>query len=569
LKLYDYRIIPSKLKYKSAPAVDQKIDITLNQTSKLNTEFDRITTVSLPQVYDNERQLCEIFRPTFQISYIYSNAYTGTTSYVPFRNNLFYLNPELSVLNNFWYGFPQFYEFDFFRPDAKDQHFTYESKSAYTYNWTYYISYANNSNYNKRLFYSLNNTSGAWIAKDGIPFKVVNTTSNGSELISFQCIAPHGLQVGESVELSFKYGINNLFEVYSLGNDSLGSDEYIFNIYNVGYTGNTFFNNRSGKFKRVIYPEQLNETRSKYYVREHKILTNVDEVIMTKTGFQKNSFGEEKKLYLSSITPNNTTRCAQKTSSNTYTLTSKIDIDLTGVLDNQKRPVSELFLTVIHKGYSGYFNKPSASNVGLKEGWKFNLTDTTNSWWDENNLNSDSSITTSSYNKTDISGTTKTFYYNNNLSAGDIINGDFCEWNDYEQKERVISPFYHKVKFNQDNLQTSLNPTTNSDGYYYEPHHPITIRVYSDFIETGNVDNVDNVPFYSFYSESDQEFRWRDLYSYGIIDNLGRGVNFPFLNKSHYPFDNVIFRFIPEGTNVNNYNTGINIPVKPKIDGCE
>ena len=568
MKLYDYRIIPSKLKYKSAPSVDQKIDLSLNQTSELNTEFDRIRTVSLPQVYDDERQACEVFRPTFQINYIYSNSYIGTTNYVPFRDNLFYVNPVSSVLNNFWYGYPQFYEFDFLRPDVNDQHFTYETKSAYTYNWAYYVSYAYNNNYNKRLSYSLNNISGTWVVQDGIPFKVINTTSNGNELISFQCISPHGLQIGEFAELSFFYGINNLFEVYSLGNDTLGSEEYIFNIYNVGYTGNTFYNNRAGKFKRVIYEDQINETRSKYYVREHKVLCGVDDLIINKTGFQQNAFEQEKKIFLSAITPNKKTRISQKTSNNAYTITTKKDIDLMGVLDNQKRPVNELFLTIVNKGYSGYFNKPF-NNVGIKEGWEFNITDTSNNWWDRFNINSNSNINTSSYIKTDISGNTKTFYYNNNLNVGDVINGDFCEWNDYEQIERVISSFYHKVNFNQDNFQTSLSPTTNNDGYYYKPHQSITIRVFSNYIETGGVDNVDKVPFYSFFSEADQEFRWRDLYSYGFIDELDRGVDYPYLNNSHYPFSNVTFRFIPEGTNVNNYITGINIPVKPKIDGCE
>ena len=73
MKLSDYRIIPSQLKYKSAPSVDQDIVLSFDNTSKLNTEYDRTTTVSLAQVYDDERQGSNIFRPTFEISYIYYN----------------------------------------------------------------------------------------------------------------------------------------------------------------------------------------------------------------------------------------------------------------------------------------------------------------------------------------------------------------------------------------------------------------------------------------------------------------------------------------------------------------
>ena len=95
----------------------------------------------------------------------------------------------------------------------------------------------------------------------------------------------------------------------------------------------------------------------------------------------------------------------------------------------------------------------------------------------------------------------------------------------------------------------------------------MTIRVFSDYVESANVGQVENVPFYSYYSTADQQFRWRDLYSYGFKDNLNRGVDYPFLNSTQYPFKETIFRLIPEGIN---YNTlGVEYPIKPLIDECE
>jgi hypothetical protein len=564
--LNKYTIIPSGLQYKSAPFVDQEISLSLEEQSQQITEYDRSQSISLAQIYDNERQSCTIFRPTFKVNYLYSNTYTGTTGYVPFRNTLYYVDPIVSKTNNIWKGFPQYYEFDFYRPDVSDQHIRYQAKSAYTYNWTYYISYAYQNNYNKQLSYSLNGTSLTWTASEGIPFYIQNSVQNGSNVVSFQCISPHGLSVGEYVELSFNYNGIKLFQVYSLGNGLFDSDTHIFNIYNVGYTGATFANNVTGTFKRVINPENIEETKSKYYVREHKILTNVDDCVMTKNAFEKNVFLEEKKFEFSSITPNNLSRVSQKTSSNSYNITVNYDLNLNNVLDNQKRPVSELFLTIINKGYTGYFNKPT-NGVGLKQGWEFNLTKTSNYWWDDSNLNSNTSILTSSYTLT--SGVTKTFYYNRDLMSGSTIDGDFCEWNNYEQLERVVSPYYHKLKYNQNIFQTTQTSNTNAPGFYYEPHTPMTIRVFSDYIETGNVNDVDGVPSYSYFSNSDQQFRWRDLYGYGFIDNLDRGVNYPFLNFAQYPFKNVQFRLIPEGINYNSELLGVPYPVKPLIDGCE
>ena len=559
-----YTIVPSNLLYKSAPFIDEKISVSLDQTSQQLTEYDKSASISLAQVYDEERQTTTVFRPTFKVTYLYANTYTGTTDYLPFQYNLYYTSPENSKVTGSWPGFPQFYEFDFYRPPVNDQHIDYKSKSAYTYNWTYYLSYAYTNNYDKNLtYYSSKSTNINWVAKEGIPFTILNSSSDGSGIISFQCVASHGLTTGQYVELSLKYNNTNIFQVYSLGNGQFGSDVYVFNVLNIGYTGLTFNNGVTGTFKRVINPANL-ETKSKYYVREHKILTNLEDIIVTKAGFEKNVFNEEKKFEYSSITPNNKSRISQKTSSNAYNITSAYDLDFTTLRDNQKRPISKIYLTIINKGYSGYFNQPN-NNVGLKQGWEFNITTPTNSWWDLNNINSNTNIQVSAY--TETNGSTKTFYYNLDLKSGDNIDGDFCEWNDYEQLERVVSPYHHKIKYNQKVFQTTRNVSTNSPGYYYMPHNEMTIRVFSDYIETGEANVVDQIPSWSFYSSADQQFRWRDLYTYGFIDNLGRGVNYPYLNTSHYPFADAVFRLIPEGTNQS--LTGVNEPIKPLIDKCE
>ena len=92
----NYKIIPSRLEYQSAPSIDQEIPISLEEKSQSIIEYDRSSTISLAQVYDDERQACLIFRPTFKLTYIYGNSYTGTTAYAPFQYNLYYkLNQHL------------------------------------------------------------------------------------------------------------------------------------------------------------------------------------------------------------------------------------------------------------------------------------------------------------------------------------------------------------------------------------------------------------------------------------------------------------------------------------------
>lgn len=568
-----FQIIPSSLTYESAPAVDQSLQISLDQQSQSLVEYDRTVNISLAEVYDSERQNCTVFRPTFKMSYIYDNVITGTTEYSKFRDELYYVNPELSTFNGVWYGYPQYYEFDFFRDDINNTQINYRSVSAYSYNWDYYVTYPSKNLTDKRITASLNGSFFDWNISYGIPFKIKRTSANGAGLISFECICPHGLTVGESVEIfvdgkPYLYRTQELFPVFSLGNEKFDSESHVFNLYNIGYTGNTFFDGMVGTFRRVANSDIPEETRSKYYIRQHKVILNTNQVILTKSGFEKNPFKDNMKLELSSITPNQITRISQKNSSNTYTFTGKFDIDISGLLDNQLRPITELFLTIINKGYSGYFNKPFFGS-GLKQGWEFNITERNNSWWDDNNTLSKTNVTTSSYQKT--GGITNTFYYNNTLQVGDVIDGDICEWNDYYQSERVCSSYYQKIKYNQDIFKTTESQTTNGPGYYYKAHNPITLRVFSDYIETATVGNVENIPNYAYFSNADQEFRWRDLYQYGFIDSEGRGVDYPFMNNAQYPFNNFIFKLIPdnEGYDINNGIFGTNVPVDPIIDRCE
>jgi hypothetical protein len=561
-----FEIIPSSLAFKSAPIVDQQISIDLNQTQKELTQYVRNNSLSLAQLYQDERQESSRFRPTFKVQYLYDNTLTGTTGYNPFKNNLYYVDPVQSKLSGVWKGFPQNYEFDFFRTRIDDGHFDYQASSAYTYNWTYYLTYAAENDYSKPMEATYEGTTINWISGDGIPFIIFRQTQGGANVISFQCLMPHNLTIDNFVELSFAYDQQRVFEIFSFGDSNYDSSNYIFNILDIGYTGNTFSDDTTGTFKRVLDSNNLAETRSKYFVRKNRIVYNEKDIIVTKTGFELNAFSNEKKLEYSSITPNDITRISQKTSSLTYNFTLAKDLVLSGLTDNHNRPVGEVFLSIVNKGFSGYFNK-SNNGFGLKQGWVFNITNDNDSWWSESNQNSYTDIPVDSYTLTN--GTTETFYYNRVLEPGTLIDGDFCEWNDYSQYELVVSRYVQKIQYNQEVFTTEATPTPNPDGYYYLPHNPMTLRVFSDYIETSQVTGVEGIPSYAYYSEQNQQFRWREPYLYGEFDELDRGTNFPYLNRAHYPFSFQIFRLIPEGSNYQEVLGGFDIAVQPIVDDCE
>jgi hypothetical protein len=89
----------------------------------------------------------------------------------------------------------------------------------------------------------------------------------------------------------------------------------------------------------------------------------------------------------------------------------------------------------------------------------------------------------------------------------------------------------------------------NPPGYYYKPHNPIKIKDFSSYIEEGNPATVSEIPDYAVFSKTNGTFIWRDIYTYGFADTDGVGVDYPFLNGTHYPYGNFVFRIIPEGTN--------------------
>ena len=582
------KIVLGSLRYKASPNTVLSVNVDLNQNEKELIEFDRNVDLSLQGVFTSERQTGTIFRPVTKYSVIFKNEYTGTTLYAPFKNNLYYTNavantiatfpagnlpPAVPNLNVLWEGYPQYFEFDFIRSDNNvvgytyppNNHINFVNKSASTYNWTHYMSYAFSNDFNKQMYAidTVTSTSWAWVVSDGIPFIISLGNDDFGGFISFRCPVKHGLNVNEFVELSLSYNNTNVFQVVQLGDPAFGSDEYIFSIYNIGYIGTTFNNGVTGTFKRIINKSNTNETKSKYYVRVHKILTNAEDAVLVKAGFEQNIYNPKSKFENAVLTPNGVSRSSVKEGGQAYSLSFNVDIDLQPLRDNQNRPVTELFFTTIWKGYFGWTKK-------LKQGWDFNLplsNSLPNPWWNVANPLSNTTITNSTYNSSTVPPVGP-FFYNDNLSSGDLIDGDFCEWNDYEQTERVISRYNHKITFNQTFFSIDTGaPQTNQFGYYYKPHDPIIIRRYSSYVEEGDPLKVVNIPDYAFYSNLSNSFRWRDIYPYGFIDNDGIGVDYPFINGKHYPFVNTVFRITPEGSNLGVQD--ITVIAEPTTDDCE
>ena len=545
-----------------------QINVDLQSQKKNIIEGDRSVLVNIEERFNNERQWSTKFRIAGKITNIFDNTISGITSYQPFRDSLYYVDALNTVTNgSLWKGYPQYDEFSFYRTRGIDGHVNFVNKSASTYNWMSYVSYANGKKENQYLKHTVNFESGtsvnSFVVTDGVPYYVLNKQNSGKNLITFYCGFKHNLKIGDWIYTKNEINGKRYFEVYSLGDESYGNEDTIFSIFNYGFEDPLFGNYATGNFKRVGDINNKTETTSEYYVRTHKIITEITSSDLTKLGFERNPFPVKKQLEYSALTPNNVQRTSVKDGTLTVGFSFDEDINISGLTDNLERPVTELFVTILNKGYMGWFNNPyvNGNTTGIQVGWDLNFKDNEiDDWWRIDNLNNRDTIPNSYY---DLNG--ERFHYNSNLNKGDEIMGGVCEFNNYEQIETLLSEINHKISYNP---QIFDNPSDNllPDGYTYKPHHNIPLRVYSDYVETGDRETVDLVPDYAFFSKYENQWRWRDIYQYGFIDSNGNGLNNPFLNGCHYPFKEIIFLLTPMKRNINLFN---NIIFSPLTDDCE
>ena len=576
----DIRIVLGNKRYVGSSNQPVQIQLPLIGDRRNFVQGDRSNVVNLQDIFNTERQASNTFRLAGKIVNIFNNSISGKTTYTPFKDSLYYVDPTTSVTTNVWQGYPPYQEFSFIRESMISGHLDFVPKSSTTYNWSIYTTYPFSSSTSQVMSYTdevYNVTNNNFLVSDGIPFVMDTGVYNGKNLVYFYCGTNHNLSPGEFVKLNITINSKNVFQVYDIGDGTYNSEKRVFSIYDLKFDTTDIPVGRYGNLKRILTLTNSAETESKYYIRLHKVITTQDETFLTKMAFENNPFPIKRKLEYSGLTPNNTQRVSVKDGRQTYGYTINKDIDISGLIDNNGKPISELYISIINKGYGGWFNKPDNQTSSIDIGWDFNFTKTDiNYWWTHSGSNNKDNIPVDSYQKNG-----KTFYYNKTLNVGDVIKGDFCEYNEIEQNEYVLSDMYHKYSFNTEHFSpnqiSSSVPTVDGfyntidltlpPGYSYKPHYPIPIRVFSNYVEAIGSDQINQVPFYSYYSNTTEKMLWKDIYSYGYIDSDNRGVDYPFINGAHYPFADIVFLQYPMSRDTSGYFTNeIN---QPTTDDCE
>ena len=550
-------LLPPK-KYEGSPEESLSVRIGLDTSQNLLRENDIDIVLDLSELFNKERNECKNYKIYGKLKMIFRNMYSGTTNYQFLKNRL-YLIGDGTTFN--FDGFLPYDEFAFLRRDLYREinipesgnllgyfnqnitlntgntvHTTITPITAPYQNWNLYLSYVYSADTSYPISYTLSGgTVYSFTSGDGIPFRVENLTN------SYKLTSPveHGLKQGEYIIISGGTLDNSVpisgrtFYVDSVGSEIYNSEKYVLNIYKSQFeSGTTLSTVVLGK--RCLDINNISLTTSKYYVHKHKTLTDSNGYIMDNIGFETPIWEDEKKLLFENYNGDNDV-LVERNRMESVLFDFKEPFTLTGLTNNLNYTPTELYVTVIFRNGNGFFDYP------VKVGYKFNFHDT---WIDEHfdgSTSEESSLTYTTFTKTDNS-ITYTFKSGNTLPIGTVLIGAFVEYNENELKERIISESFHKMISPIDIFdhgQTSDisgfsgATLTNPYGLYYQPHYRVKVRELSPYIEVSETDQIYGLPENTRYFQNENLWKWRDLYDHGYIDPDGYGTNYPFLNNMH------------------------------------
>jgi len=296
-------------------------------------------------------------------------------------------------------------------------------------------------------------------------------------------------------ENSFKYRILGTINYLSLINNLNNNYSQIQDFF-LRYNGGTSPKNIYNSFKIYLLKKSDSYTNlgNSLYKQRYEVITEITDITLYNCGFSKNIFND-----------------------NIYLYNFNIDIDLKDVKDYFNKPITEVFL------FFDYQLDTSKNEILYTK--------------DYNNLS------------TQTNNLTITRTSNVNYNLNDLVISNLIKREDSSFDEDIINEQEYKIRFT---LGSSLLQ------FRYNPFIKIKLRDYNDVVYYGNVNsntkNFINIPDYAKVVGNPNEGNviWKELLPHGFIDPITNlGVNFPFVNNSHYVYTNNILSIQPDLTNVN------------------
>ena len=538
--------------------VDTQIQLGIENITKPIPLNDVDTTVSQYEQFEKERKESNIYRfygvvkpvisnPLFNKNVkIYKDDKNNVVSKTILSSSIFekngwvgYFNDELDQtalqFNDNKSALCEFFPFD---PGYDRLNFL---DSDGTQNFLIKITYPFKT---KDIVLVKNNTNVS--LKDGIPIiEKFLIKLNGRNYTGFRTAMNHGLIEGDRISLlKFTDNTSNntlnlnskFYRVFKLGNET--NDNKLRNFVIDVDPNDISFTIGVSTVKRVV-----KDKPSSYYVRQFKSLTSSDykDYDLYPAAYGVTYFDD-----------------------NVAAFNFKKDINITGLVDNLNRPLTELYLTIIKND-----NDTSSGNIStqywLNKQKNLQIPFNTRFWTKisagyllENNTNINYNIR--SYGDTNYNGST---YFENIDESDDVFDGDIVEYNESELLERRLEIIYHRVNTVYREILNSIDSTQENkkEGYIYSPFNLIQIKEFMNYInpivdlqsivDKYNITNpieIDDlrkafkIPDYATQI-APNIYKWRDIMEIGEFDSTGNGVDYPFEDGAHYIYLDKRFYF--------------------------
>ena len=352
----------------------------------------------------------------------------------------------------------------------------------------------------------------------------ITSTIGTRPMTAFGVACKHNLSIGSVVNIKGTNGFNGQYVVIRTGldNGDLKDNYFVLDLPNTGTI--------DGDSRMV---KVVNGIESKYYFRRFKKIKTKYATVIETDDYETYGLAFSENIYSDKI----------------IQFAFNEDIDVSNLTDNLDRPLSEIYLSIIKTDSNKLFGKVSS---GLETPF---IEDFNNNGLGFEYLKG-LPIINKIHNGTTAPFNTFTSLESNILISDDLFYGDLVEFNANNLIEEVLGDVHHRFNTLNRELPASLAAVNKlqppgtlvtetislgprQEGYYYKAHHQFKIRNFSSYIETGNATTVD-MPTYAI-DLGDGRFVWRDLLDLGFAETNIKPLDYPFLNGTHYLYDNFCF----------------------------
>jgi hypothetical protein len=344
------------------------------------------------------------------------------------------------------------------------------------------------------------------------------------QMVCFAVTCKHNLSSGDVIEITNTNGYNGEHVVYSVGLENGDLKDYYF-VIDLPANGTISNNSRITKI--------VDNVKVNYYFRKFSKIKTKNSNIIETDDYETYQAGFSENFYNDPI----------------IQFVFNEEIDVSGLKDNLGRPLSEFFLTIFKTNSNNLFTSVKS---GIEAPFISNLNNSDVLTYLRDipviqKIHNGGNLPYISHNPLEtLNGLPDSFY------------GDIVEYNNTTLLETVLADVQHRFNtINREqinNIQEYYSTTTSStqlaqtrslnlgprqEGYFYKPHHSIKIRNFSNYIEEAD-SLVDGIPTYATL-RNDGKYVWRDLLSIGFNDGDDNSLDYPFLNGSHYRYQNYCF----------------------------